>query len=130
MPPVGGSPTTPPGAAAWVGRGMELLHTCQKWRLRTNPCPCILLACAGGRVQRNQRTTFASASRGSQRFCAPAGLGARTPTAEVIDQKADSRVTSVCNLLTSTLVPTVRRNVLVGVEVVEEVAIEDTVELM
>lgn len=104
MAPVSGSPTSPPGAPARSGRGVELLHACQKWRLRmmakTNPHPCILSACAGGRAQKNQRTTVASASRGSQRVCAPAGLGARTPTAEVIDQKADSRVTSVCNLLT------------------------------
>lgn len=89
------------------------------------------MAGAGGRVQDwRPRDAPASTSRGSQR--APAGRGVRTPAAEVIHRLSDSHVTSVCKILTPALrlVPTVRRNLLVGVEVVEEVAIEDTVELM
>lgn len=130
---VSGSPTRPPGAPAWLSRGLKLLIS-QKWCSRVMPktkqFPNILLVGAGGRVQKNRRPRSASASRGSQSVWAPPGLDARTPTAEVINQEADSRVSTLCNLLTPTLALTVRRNLLIGLEVVEEVAIEDTVELM
>lgn len=131
---VSGSPARPPGALARLGRGPNLLHTCQKWRSwlmpKTNRYPSILLVRAGGRVQKNRRARSVSASRGSQSVGVPPGLDAHTPTAEVINLEAHSHVMTVCNLLTPTLVLTVRRNLLIGVEVVEEVAIEDTVELM
>lgn len=97
---------------------------------KTKWFPSILLVGAGGRVKKNRTPRSASASRGRQSVWAPRGLDARTPTAEVINQEADSCVTPVCNLLTPTLALTVRRNLLIGLEVVEEVAIEDTVELM
>lgn len=98
--------------------------------LKTKRFPSILLVGAGGRVPKNRRTRSVSASRGSQSLWAPPGPDARTHTAEVINEEADSRVMTVCNLLTPTLVLTVRRNLLIELEVVEEVAIEDTVELM